>query len=329
MKFHVDRKRPISIRQQIRGAIEHEISFGGLPIGAPLPSVRELAERAGVAPMTVSKIYAELQAEGLIEARSGAGTFVANSPLAAAVQSGKADVLRGQIDALIDQSWGLGMRPDDLVAMVNARVTHRMGAAARKRIAMVGLFVDATASYAERVASQLGVASEVTPYTIGAMRENAQALDAVRAADLVLTFSTLQADVEAMVPGGRVISLRFIPSEATRLGLASLDPMARVAVVSRFAEFQPILTLGVRRFAAHVQDFVVLNMDDPNLPEVLAKADVVVLATGAESVARMAPMGRQIIEYRHIPDPGDIDRLVVPLTGNTKPSDDQSRKEAS
>lgn len=329
MKIQVDRKLPLSIRQQIRGAIEHEISFGGLAIGAPLPSVRDLAERAGVAPMTISKIYAELQVEGLIEARSGAGTFVADSPFAATAQSAQAGELRAQIDALIDRSRGLGMRPDDLVAMVNARVLHRGDPAGVRRIAMVGLFVDATASYAERVAAQLGAVAEVTPYTIGSLRENAVDLAAVCAADLVLTFSNLQADVEALASGVKVISLRFIPSEATRLGLASLDPMARVAVVSRFAEFLPILTLGVRRFAAHVQDFVVLNMDDPALTDVLGSADVVVLATGAEAVAKTARAGTQIIEYRHIPDPGDIDRLVMPLIGNPKPNEEQTRKEAS
>jgi hypothetical protein len=118
-----------------------------------------------------------------------------------------------------------------------------------------------------------------------------------------------------VVKGVPILSIRFIPSEATRMALASLDPMARVGVVSRFADFLPVLTLGVRRFAAHVRDIVAANLDDPNIATLLADCDVVVLATGADEAARMAKPGAARVEYRHIPDPGDIDRLVMPLLG--------------
>ena len=77
LRNRINRSLPISLRQQIRGAIEHAISFGGLGVGAALPSVRDLADQAGVAPMTVSKVYADLKAEGLVEGRGGSGTFVA------------------------------------------------------------------------------------------------------------------------------------------------------------------------------------------------------------------------------------------------------------
>lgn len=329
IRNRINRNLPISLRQQIRGAIEHAISFGGLGVGASLPSVRDLADQAGVAPMTVSKVYADLKAEGLVEGRGGSGTFVADSPLAAVGRSVAVEPLRAQIDHLIDQVAALGLRPSDLTAIVNARVVHRLNAAPRQRIAMIGLFDDATASYADRVARQVGAAAIVEPVTFDVIRANPSALDRARSADLILTFSSLQADVEALTGRNDVISLRFIPSEATRMELAAVDPLARIAVVSRFVEFLPILTLGVRRFAAHVQTFSVVNVDDPDLGPVVARCDVLVLATGAEEVGRRAPPGTQIIEYRHIPDPGDIDRLVMPrLTGLKFPAE-QNRMEAS
>jgi DNA-binding transcriptional regulator YhcF (GntR family) len=104
MKLLVDRSLPIPMRQQIRGAIEHEISFGRLPVGAALPSVRALADQVGVAPMTISAIYSELKAEGLIEGRGGSGTFVVDSRLSAAGRTGEAAGIRSQIDRLIDRS---------------------------------------------------------------------------------------------------------------------------------------------------------------------------------------------------------------------------------
>lgn len=329
MKITINRKLAIPLRQQIRGAIEHAISFGGLTVGAPLPSVRELADQAGVAPMTISNIYADLKADGLIEGRSGSGTFVADSPLAAVSGTLSAENLRTQIDRLIDQFTELGLRPADLAAMINARVVNRLNGAARYRIAMVGLFDDATASYAERVAAQVGAMAMVEPVTLDFIKADPDALDRVRNSDLVLTFSNLQPDVETLTGRNDVISLRFIPSEATRMALAAVDPMARMAVVSRFVEFLPILTLGIRRFAAHVQTFSVVNVDDPELGPTIAQCDVLVLATGAEDIGRRAGSETQIIEYRHIPDPGDIDRLVMPRLTRVKLPAEQNRKEAS
>lgn len=329
MKFQVDRKLPISIHQQLRGAIAHEISFGTLKVGAPLPSVRELAEQTGVAPMTISKIYADLKASGLIEGRSGSGTFVADSPLAKAATTPNAERLRHEIDGVIDHALALGVGPDDIAAMVHARVPARLGARRTRRIAMIGLFDDATASYAERVTTQVGKLAMVECATLDMIRNDPEALARVQTADLVLTFANLEEDIEAQTGRDDVISLRFIPSEATRMALASIDPMARVAVVSRFEEFLPILTLGIRRFAAHVQRFTALNMDAPELEGVLADSDVLVFATGADDVTRQIRPGALTIEYRHIPDPGDIDRLVMPLLTETGNVNDKNRKEAS
>ena len=329
MKILVDRKHPIPMRQQIRGAIEHEISFGRLPVGSALPSVRALADQVGVAPMTISTIYADLKADGLVEGRGGSGTFVADSRLSAAGRMGEAAGIRNQIDRLIDQSTELGLQVADLVALVHARVIHRLNASVRARIVMVGLFDDATASYAERLANQVGTKAAVESVTIAALRADAQVLDQVRCADLVVTFSNLHPELEALTQRTDIISLRFIPSETTRMALAALDPMARVAVVSRFVEFLPILTLGVRRFAAHVQTFSVINMDDPDLKSVLADCDVIVLATGAEEAGHLARPDMLKIEYRHIPDPGDIDRLVMPLLNPAQPHPERNTKEAS
>jgi DNA-binding transcriptional regulator YhcF (GntR family) len=305
----------LSLRQQLKGAIEHGISFGELPIGASLPSVRDLAAQAEVAPMTVAKVYAELKAAGLIETRSGSGTTVADSP--AARLAGRPDMarLRAAVDLVADLALGIGAKSEDIPGLISARVTARLAQGRRKSIVLVGLFADATASYAERVALQVGDRATVEATTLDQIIAEPDRATRLRAADLVLTFANLQAALTEVVKGVPILSIRFIPSEATRMALASLDPMARVGVVSRFADFLPVLTLGVRRFAAHVRDIVAANLDDPNIATLLADCDVVVLATGADEAARMAKPGAARVEYRHIPDPGDIDRLVMPLLG--------------
>ena len=313
MKVQIDRKSGISLRLQLKGAIEEGISFGELPIGSSLPSVRDMAVQAAVAPMTVAKVYAELKASGLVETRFGSGTLVADSPTARMASGAEMARLRATIDQVTDLAIGLGARPEDIPGLINARVSARLAQGRRKYVVMVGLFADATTSYAHRVAAQVGDQAVVEATTLDQIEADPDRGKRLRGADLVLTFANLQAAVTKAIPGVPILSIRFIPSEATRMALASIDPMARVALVSRFADFLPVLTLGVRRFAAHVRDVVAANLDDPGIATLLADCGVVVLATGADAAAAMAQPGAQRIEYRHIPDPGDIDRLVMPL----------------
>ena len=91
----------------------------------------------------------------------------------------------------------------------------------------------------------------------------------------------------------------------------------------------PVLTLGARRFAAHVQDVVALTLDDPGLERQLADRDIVVISTGGEAALNLARPGVACIEYRHIPDPGDIERLVVPAVTPAIMPAISGRKEAS
>ncbi len=329
MKVIIDRSLAISIHQQLKGAIEYEISFGGLEVGASLPSVRDMAERTGVAPMTVSKVYADLKGAGLIEGKSGSGTYVAESTLSRLGTRADSADLRAAMDVAIDKGLSMGLGLADVISLMAARASRRGEAGPVRTICLVGLFEAATQSYAANVQDQIGSLATVAPVTFDAMADDPEVMSMVAAADLVLTFSTLQHRLPAALSQDKVVSLRFIPSEPTRLALASLDPMARVLVVSRFADFLPVLDLGVRRFAAHVQSVTLANLEDADLAEGVARADVIVMSTGADAVVGMVRPGTTVIEYRHIPDPGDIDRLVLPILNQSSPLPVASRKEAS
>lgn len=318
--MRIDRDSAVPARQQVRAALVTRIASGALPVGAPLPSVRELAERAGLAPMTVTRVYADLKASGLIEARAGAGTFVTESALSRLGATGGGG-LWASIDRLVAEAASHGLGMADLLSLVAAR-----DPAPAPRVVMVGLFAEATRSYAARVGAQTGLAPESIALLDEAPDE-AELARRLAEADLVLTFANLHdrlADVVA--DPDRIVTLRFIPAEATRTALAALDPMARLVAVSRFEDFLPILTLGVRRFAAHVRSVTPRVLGAADLPALLARADVVVMSTGAEAAAEAARPGATFIEYRHVPDPGDIDRLVAPRLGLPLPD---SRKEAS
>ena len=77
MEIHLDRKLPIPLVEQIKGQIKYGIAYGQLSTGELLPSVRHLADRLNVAPLTVARAYHGLSEEGLVESRPRSGTFVA------------------------------------------------------------------------------------------------------------------------------------------------------------------------------------------------------------------------------------------------------------
>lgn len=66
---------------QIATRIKGAIAAGELLPGDGLPSVRQLAQQLLINPATVVQAYRELEAEGFVEMRQGAGTFVREVPV--------------------------------------------------------------------------------------------------------------------------------------------------------------------------------------------------------------------------------------------------------
>jgi GntR family transcriptional regulator / MocR family aminotransferase len=72
----LDEKSDAPLYRQIYDTIRRSILSGGLSSGRQLPASRLLAKQLGVSRMTVVNAYEQLLAEGYLEGRSGAGTFV-------------------------------------------------------------------------------------------------------------------------------------------------------------------------------------------------------------------------------------------------------------
>lgn len=58
-----------------------DIRSGRLPPGARLPTHRKLAAAEGLALVTATRVYAELEAMGLVSGETGRGTFVRETAL--------------------------------------------------------------------------------------------------------------------------------------------------------------------------------------------------------------------------------------------------------
>ncbi|MEL3907885.1 MAG: GntR family transcriptional regulator [Treponemataceae bacterium] len=69
-----ERNRPIYL--QIMERIKESIISGELALGDRILSIRDMALEMGVNPNTMSRVYMELEREGVIETLRGTGSFV-------------------------------------------------------------------------------------------------------------------------------------------------------------------------------------------------------------------------------------------------------------
>src|SRR4051812_37552280 len=76
MFARIDAGSPIPLYAQIASRIRVGIAAGELAPGEALPSVRALAAQLRINPATVVQAYRDLETEGLVSTRHGAGTFV-------------------------------------------------------------------------------------------------------------------------------------------------------------------------------------------------------------------------------------------------------------
>lgn len=67
----------VPIYRQIIDQVREQIMAGLLKEGDQLMPVREVSSKLAINPMTVSKAYSAMEAEGLLERRRGIGLFVA------------------------------------------------------------------------------------------------------------------------------------------------------------------------------------------------------------------------------------------------------------
>jgi GntR family transcriptional regulator len=104
----IDPRSPVPLYEQIAGRIRVAVAAEEYKPGEPLPSVRQLAAALRVNPATVVQAYRDLERDGFVEMRHGAGTFV--QPLS--VERKRAEQVkeaRELIKKLLDDAARLGV----------------------------------------------------------------------------------------------------------------------------------------------------------------------------------------------------------------------------
>ena len=120
MQVRISDRDGVPVYVQLVSQVKYLVSSGRLAPGEQLPPVRRLAEQLVVNPNTVARAYRELESEGVVACRRGAGVFVANdvSPLARREQN---RILTERVDVLLTEARQMNVDLESLVTLVRRR----------------------------------------------------------------------------------------------------------------------------------------------------------------------------------------------------------------
>ena len=115
--FVVHASSGVPIYRQLVDQVEKLVAGGRLEPGDLVPSVRQVAAALGVNPMTVSKAWSRLEADGVLTRDRGRGMVVAPRRETASLADRRGDV-RPLVDRAVTHALHLGLTPAQLVALV-------------------------------------------------------------------------------------------------------------------------------------------------------------------------------------------------------------------
>lgn len=120
MQIHISPNDGVPIYLQIINQVKYLVAAGRLVPGDETPPIRKLAEQLLVNPNTVARAYRELEREGVLISRQGAGTRVsaAGSPLS---DGEKARILAERADALLAEAAQLGVSFEEVIRLIEER----------------------------------------------------------------------------------------------------------------------------------------------------------------------------------------------------------------
>lgn len=119
--LHIQPQSPEPIYRQIGDQIRRLAASGQLAPGTVLPSVRDVAATYAINPMTVSKAYSQLEAEGVLERLRGKGMAVAAQSLQG-VEAERWHLIEPALDAVARQARELELDAEAVLARLEQKL---------------------------------------------------------------------------------------------------------------------------------------------------------------------------------------------------------------
>jgi GntR family transcriptional regulator len=119
LQFEIQPSSGVPIYRQVMDQVRALVAGGKLKPGDVLPGIRQMAIELQVNMMTVSKAYAKLEAEGLLEHSRGSGMRVAEQTGPGTVAERQQE-LRPLAEALVKRGGLCNLTDDQILAVVKS-----------------------------------------------------------------------------------------------------------------------------------------------------------------------------------------------------------------
>jgi GntR family transcriptional regulator len=130
LQIRIDAKSAVPAYEQIKRAIKLAILSGRLKDGKQLMTLREMALKLMVNPNTIIKVYGQLENEGFIYSRPGAGYYVKLDP--AKFNKSSHELFREVTEDYISKALQLGYSAEQILREVAALTDIGIPSARRK-----------------------------------------------------------------------------------------------------------------------------------------------------------------------------------------------------
>src|ERR1700751_3032804 len=122
MLFRPNPSSGVPIYLQLMEQVKHSIETGALRPGEQLPGIRPLAEELVINPNTVAKAYRELEHEGVIELRHGAGAFVSAGTIRNRKVADKVRVAQPIVSPAVEKLRAKGLSDEEIRRLFEAEL---------------------------------------------------------------------------------------------------------------------------------------------------------------------------------------------------------------
>jgi GntR family transcriptional regulator len=113
-ELDVDVKSALPIYEQIKNAIKMAVFIGKLKEGDKIISIREVSSRYNINPITILKAYNQLEHDGFLYARRGAGYYIRIDKNK--FQQGRKEMFKQEIAQFLKRITDLGYTLEDFLA---------------------------------------------------------------------------------------------------------------------------------------------------------------------------------------------------------------------
>lgn len=315
MDIDLARKKGVPVYLILKDEIKRLIQKGHWAAGRKIPTERELAEELNISRNTVSSAYKELEAEGILVSTQGKGTFVTDSDAVIKRETQKERLLK-IIDMALEEATDLGFTIDEFLAITHNRGLQKKEMLSKLKVAFVECNKEQLDDFSKRL--HIGYGVSIVPVLLEEFRTRPQELNEVISnTELVITTFFHLEEVKRLISDKckAVIGIALNPQMETIVKIARITPGKSLGLVCLSETFAAKVCSSLRQAGIdHLKISATATKKEEELCEFLEAADVVVVSPNRKKeVLGLVTKGKQVIEFRYLPDTGSVNVVKTAL----------------